>query len=108
MNLQDLTAYGRMHLDGELGTGHFLKTETWQRLHQPVTEDYAYGWVVSKDLAGQSRLIWHNGSNTLWYALLMLNPDMNTVLTFVTNVGKVQRAEKAFIQAAEQIFAMLD
>ena len=108
MNLQDLVAYGRMHLDGELGTGNFLKSETWQRLHTPVTDDYAYGWVVSQSLAGQSPVIWHNGSNTLWYALLLLSPEKNTVLAFVTNVGKIQKAEKAFIEAAKHIFDKLE
>ena len=108
MNLQDLIAYGRMHLDGELGTGNFLKIETWQRLHKPVIDDYAYGWVISKSLVGQDPVIWHNGSNTLWYALLILSPEMNTVLAFVTNVGRVQKAERAFIQAAKQIFDKLN
>ena len=72
------------------------------------TLDYAYGWVVSKSLVGQDPVIWHNGSNTLWYALLMLSPEKNTVLAFVTNVGRVQKAERAFIQAAKQIFDRLD
>ena len=69
MNLHDLVKYGRKHLDGELGMDHFLNSDTWQRLHKPIMNDYAYGWVNTlRDWAG-GPVIWHNGSNTMWYAL---------------------------------------
>ena len=107
MNLEDLVAYGRMHLDGELGADSFLQAETWQRLHKPLLDDYAYGWVNGEhDWAGGS-LIWHNGSNTMWYALLMLIPSKNAVLAFVTNDGAIRKAEKAFNDAAKQIVRQL-
>lgn len=103
MNLQDLVAYGRMHLDGERGADSFLKAQTWQRLHRPLMNDYAYGWVnVEHGWAG-GPVIWHNGSNTLWYALLMLIPDKNAVIALVTNDGTGGKAERAFNDAAEQI-----
>lgn len=48
-------------------------------------------------------LLWHNGSNTLWYALLMLLPARNTVLAFATNDGAIEEAEKAFVGLARQL-----
>lgn len=103
MNLRDLLAYGRLHLDGELGTADFLKTETWRRLHHASENDYAYGWAnKEQDWAG-GPVIWHDGSNRMWYALLMLVPHKNIVLAFVTNNGAIKKAEKAFTLAAEQI-----
>lgn len=55
MNLRDLVKYGHMHLEGELGTDSFLKAETWQRLHKPVADDYAYGWVTQKRFNGRHK-----------------------------------------------------
>ena len=108
MNLHDLVTYGRKHLEGELGLDHFLNTDTWQRLHKPIMNDYAYGWVNTvRDWAG-GPVIWHNGSNTMWYALLMLIPEKNAVFAFVTNNGAIRKAEKAFVQAAQQISSQLD
>ena len=45
-------------------------------------------------------MIWHNGSNTMWYALLILLPVWNMVLAFATNDGAVRRAETAFGELA--------
>lgn len=108
MNLKDFVSYGREHLDGELGKGRFLNTHTWQRLHKPSMNDYAYGWVnAERDWAG-GPVIWHNGSNMMWYALLILIPEKHAVLAFVTNNGAILKAEKAFTQAAEQIASELN
>ncbi|MEM9219613.1 MAG: serine hydrolase domain-containing protein [Cyanobacteria bacterium P01_F01_bin.150] len=103
MNLHDIVTYGRRHLDGELGVDPFLNSDTWKKVHKPIMNDYAYGWVNTvRDWAG-GPVIWHNGSNMIWYALLMLLPKKNAVLAFVTNNGAIRKAEKAFIQAAKQI-----
>lgn len=107
MNLADLVAYGRLHLDGELGADSYLKAQTWQKLHQPLMNDYAYGWVNAVHDWSGSALIWHNGSNTLWYALLLLMPDKNTVIALVTNDGKVRQADRAFLDAAKLITKQL-
>ena len=48
-------------------------------------------------------MLWHNGSNTLWYALLMLLPARNTVLAFATNEGAIQAAETAFVELAREL-----
>lgn len=45
----------------------------------------------------------HNGSNTLWYALLMLLPARNTVLAFATNDGAIRAAETAFVKPAREL-----
>ncbi|MDE0348468.1 MAG: hypothetical protein OXM56_01985, partial [Gammaproteobacteria bacterium] len=48
-------------------------------------------------------VLWHNGSNTLWYALLMLLPARNTVLAFATNDGAIRVAETAFVKLAREL-----
>ena len=105
LSIRDLARYGAVHLEGARGTAaSLLPQESWQRLQTPYLEDYAYGWVRYKrrEWAG-GPLLWHNGSNTLWYALLMLLPAKNTVLAFATNDGAIEEAEKAFVGLARQL-----
>ena len=104
LSIRDLACYGSIHLEGANGTAtSILPQENWERLHTPFLEDYAHGWVrYQREWAG-GPLIWHNGSNTLWYALLMLLPARNTVLAFATNDGAIEEAEKAFVGLARQL-----
>ena len=48
-------------------------------------------------------MLWHNGSNTMWYALLMLLPASDTVLAFATNDGATGKAETAFVELAREL-----
>jgi CubicO group peptidase (beta-lactamase class C family) len=104
MTIGDLARYGAAHLAGESATSSpLLPRAAWQRLHTPFLDDYARGWVrVERDWAGGS-VLWHNGSNTLWYAFLMLLPASNTVLAFATNDGAIQVAETAFVDLAREL-----
>jgi CubicO group peptidase (beta-lactamase class C family) len=72
MTLRDLCTYATEHLRGELGTGKLLAAETYKRLHTPELDDYACGWVVKQPTYEIPRTTyWHNGSNTMWYALVV-------------------------------------
>ena len=104
MTILDLARYGAAHLDGESAVSPtLLPHAAWERLHAPVLNDYARGWVrYERDWAGGS-VLWHNGSNTLWYALLMLLPAKNTVLAFATNEGAARAAETAFVELAGEL-----
>lgn len=107
MTIGDLARYGAIHLHGEYGTEPVLLPQSsWQRLHEPLLSDYASGWIrYERDWAGGS-VIWHNGSNTFWYALLMLLPAKNMVLAFVTNDGNIQAADTAFVELAQELSAL--
>ena len=108
MTIGDLARYGAVHLEGEYGTEPVLLPQSsWQRLHRPFLEDYASGWVRhEREWAGGS-VIWHNGSNTLWYALLMLVPARNMVLAIATNDGAIEVADEAFVELAEELSAFV-
>ena len=71
MTILDLARYGAAHLEGEsVPSPALLPPAAWERLHTPVLDDYARGWVrYERDWAG-GPVLWHNGSNRLWYALL--------------------------------------
>ena len=107
MTIGDLARYGATHLEGEYGCAPVLLTQSgWQQLHAPFLDDYARGWVRDeRDWAGGS-LIWHNGSNTYWYALLMLLPARNMTLAFVTNDGAIEAADTAFVELAQELSAL--
>lgn len=79
MSLADLTVYLKAHRDR---TG-LLKPESWTRLHTPpFGGNYALGWMVRPDGG-----LWHNGSNTLWYAEALVDRDNNLVAAAATNDG---------------------
>ena len=85
LSIADLARWGQEHLRGERGEDGILKTATFKILHTPpVTPgDYALGWV-SQTKNGQ-RVIWHNGSNTLWYAIVAFNAATDKGVVLVTN-----------------------
>lgn len=106
MTLEDLLRYGRAHLDAGVSDDALLSADSFARLHTPVMNDYAYGWVVqSRDFgAGEEPVIWHNGSNTMWYALLVLLPEQNAAIAIATNDGSgINETQRAFDDLAMQI-----
>lgn len=106
MTLDDLQRFGRAHLEAGDRADALLSAQTYKRLHTPVKSDYAYGWVVqSRDFgAGEEPVIWHNGSNTMWYALLVLLPERDTVITLATNDGSaLGQTQSTFDDLAAQI-----
>jgi hypothetical protein len=52
------------------------------------------------------QIIWHNGSNTMWYALVVLLPDRNSVVSITSNDGDIKRAEAAAFQIVKEFAKM--
>lgn len=108
LSLTDLLKFGQAHLSQD---DQLLSRASYDQLiTPPVREEesgrgYAYGWVVdpSGGGIGAGPIIWHNGSNTMWYALLIVMPEQNTVMAFTTNDGDVAAAEKAFFALAGDV-----
>ncbi|MDB5391608.1 MAG: beta-lactamase [Planctomycetaceae bacterium] len=96
MTLRDLCTYASEHLRGELGDGKLLSTETFKLLHTPELDRYACGWL--KQEPGVERRFsryWHNGSNTMWYALVVFIPEKKMVIAVTSNDGDSVQAEAA-------------
>ena len=74
MSLLDLVTYGKEHLEEGRNNSSLLEEESWKQLHQPVLNNYACGWIRQEKRWADGNILWHNGSNTLWYALLILIP----------------------------------
>ena len=106
MTIGDLARYGAAHLEGEAAASPpLLPCAAWGRLHTPFRDDYACGWVRYQSDRVGGPVLWHNGSNAMWYALLKLVPSRNTVLAFATNDGAIGTAEAAFTELARELTA---
>jgi CubicO group peptidase (beta-lactamase class C family) len=96
MTLSDLCTFAREHMRGQLGEGQLLSAETYKLLHTPELEYYAYGWIRTP--AGRRTpytAFWHNGANTMWYALVAFIPEKNMVVAVAANDGDFKQAEAA-------------
>ena len=96
MTFDDLCTFAREHLHGELGTGKLLSRETFQSLHAPELDSYACGWLrMGPNASIPYTSYWHNGSNTMWYALVVFIPEQNMVVAVTSNDGDFETAETA-------------
>lgn len=88
MALDDLVTYLNAHLRCPES---FLKAGSWKTLHTPPYEgNYAMGWV-----AGPNGQIWHNGSNTMWYAEIVVDPARQAVAAAACNDGNLAEVQPA-------------
>jgi len=78
-NFEDVFKYLAAHRDRT----SFLSAESWRTLHTaPYGGPYAMGWQVDGDR------LWHNGSNTLWYAEVMVDRARGIVAAAAVNDGR--------------------
>jgi CubicO group peptidase (beta-lactamase class C family) len=96
MTLNDLCTFATEHLRGDLGAGKLLSAETCKLLHRPELDGYACGWV-KKEPDGEipHTVYWHNGSNTMRYALVVFIPERKMVVAVTSNDGDIAKAEAA-------------
>jgi len=97
MSLQELAKFGQTHLSGLKGETSYLSKKTFEILHTANLSDYAMGWieVKPKTLPVES-IFWHNGSNTMWYALLLAVPEEDLVYALAANTGTVEKIDPVF------------
>jgi CubicO group peptidase (beta-lactamase class C family) len=96
MTLSDLGTYATEHLRGDLGKGKLLSAETYKLLHTPGLNRYACGWIRKEPSEEIPYTVyWHNGTNTMWYALVVFIPKKNMVVAVTSNDGDVKKAEPA-------------
>ncbi len=89
MSLADLAAWGQAHMSACAGEApQFLSAQACKEMQTEVDSQYGLGWVVSGD--GH---VWHNGSNTMWYAVLSIDPPRQAVIAVATNVMQPQRID---------------
>jgi len=84
MSLSGIASYASFHLSAKKGEPTFISTEVVEELYRgrPRVElgvRYGLGWVV------EGSTILHNGSNTLWFAVLGIDSDLDHSVFVVTN-----------------------
>lgn len=87
MSLEDYAKFLRLFLGG----GTLLREESIARLITPVSAKpaYARGWIVETlPWAGGPALV-HDGSNTMWYATVIVAPERRLACAAVANEGGV-------------------
>jgi CubicO group peptidase (beta-lactamase class C family) len=108
MSIDDLATYLREHMNGEAGAGTLLSADSYRRLHREVGDSYALGWVDDRpEWAGGERVVWHNGSNSMWYALIAFFPERRLGFVGVSNGGLASEAvvTKAFRELTKEWMA---
>lgn len=97
LDLEDLVRYVGVHLAGALGDDSYLSSDLFGHLHEPLDgHAYASGWVRVPPEEGallSGPVLLHNGSNTLWYAMVMFAPSHRSAAVVTTNAGLHNRAE---------------
>ncbi len=77
----DVLKYLAAHRDA---ASPFLRRESWELLHTPpFGGPYAMGWMRRGDGS-----LWHNGSNTLWYAEVMFDSGRGVAAAAAANDGR--------------------
>lgn len=80
-SLPDLIAYLNAHRD----KSDFLKQETWALMHTPpFGGDYALGWYL------RNGGLWHNGTNSMWYAEVLVDTVARKSAAAACNDGRME------------------
>lgn len=96
-SLQDIAIYAQFHLDHLAGRPNLLGLKSSQRIYQDIHQmSYSPGGFVlePKSQWALGQLIWHNGSNTLNYCILLLAPKLDRAIFATTNFGNLEEASE--------------
>ncbi len=85
MSLPDLLHYGQALLRMEQGQDDLLPAAVFHDLTTPRTGEYAGGLITGDYAPAGGRFLWHNGSNTMWYAMLVILPEKTRVIAVTVN-----------------------
>jgi len=87
MNFSDWSKFVLAHTsDGaSLDNTNYLSARSWEILHTPNNDNYGLGWiVVNRNWAG-GRTYTHSGSNTMWYTVAWVAPNLGRAFLVGTN-----------------------
>jgi CubicO group peptidase (beta-lactamase class C family) len=103
VSIPDWAKFAVLHLRGDRGDALLLDRDTFRVLHTPPAgSPYAAGWGVFTQRGNRRVLLVHDGSNTLWYAVIRIAPVRNVIFLAATNQGG-DAAEKACHEAVEEL-----
>ncbi|NQZ05753.1 MAG: beta-lactamase family protein [Algicola sp.] len=104
VTLTDMGNYLAAHLAGARGldVDGLLSAAEFEKLHTPLAiGDYALGWgVVNNSLQ-------HSGSNTMWLATMLINPEKNLALFVATNAADLNNQNSVAFKATNALIGQL-
>ena len=95
-SISDFARFAGRHALGARGPKDLLKNEgSWTKLHTPAEgQKYAFGWGISKRDWANGTTLSHNGSNTMWFAVMWVAPERGAAFVAATNTAS-EGAEQA-------------
>ncbi|HMP83386.1 MAG TPA: serine hydrolase domain-containing protein [Verrucomicrobiota bacterium] len=105
----DLAKYAAFHMAGERGESKSLSAESFGKLHTALADNnaYALGWIEQKRPWAKGRALVHGGSNTMFYVVVWLAPEINCAVIVASNAGvdaAFAGCDEAAIQLIQQYF----
>jgi CubicO group peptidase (beta-lactamase class C family) len=101
LSMEDFARYVSLHLDTLMGRPTMLTRESAEKLYTAQSDSgYAMGWINRDEPRAGGRVVWHDGSNSMFYALMVLAPELDKAVVVVTNAGDA-RAEEALTDVVE-------
>ncbi len=88
--IADWGKFAQLHLRGARGKSKLLKPDTFKKLHTPYANNpanYAMGWMATKRPWGRGTVLTHTGSNTMWFAVIWLAPEIDAAYLVICNQG---------------------
>jgi CubicO group peptidase (beta-lactamase class C family) len=84
----DWGKFALLHLSGIKGASPLLTENAVRTLHTPPPGgEYAMGWVVLERSWGGGTVLYHNGDNTMNYAVMWLAPRRDFAVLAATNIS---------------------
>lgn len=92
--MADWSKFLAAHLDAARGEPGVFDAGRLQALQRPPDGgDYASGWMVVRRDWTKGTVLMHNGTNTLWFAVVWMAPARDWVMAAVTNAGGASAAK---------------
>lgn len=93
MTLADLHRWAetlRAACDGRVAP---ISKSACETMTTPIADQYGLGLII-QEMEGGDRFIWHNGSNTQWYAIMGFSPEREISIAITVNHYDAQMADQ--------------
>lgn len=86
LSIADFARYAAWHAGGAAKNGKMLTEASFAKLHTPPPgADYAMGWGIGEFSGSGGKVLMHEGSNTMWLAVIWVVPAKNSAFVVATN-----------------------
>lgn len=93
-SIKDWAKFIKAHLNGSRSKTSLLKTDTFRILHTPAFGgNYAPGWEVTERDWGSGRVLTHQGTNGMSFAVVWMAPNRNFAVLVACNQGQGEVAK---------------